>query len=348
MQDGITTVVGLDVGDRWSHHYAVELDSGVLVAEGRVCTTRKALGTLLDGLGRCRVALEVGTHSRWIRTLLADQGHEVLVANARELQFIWKSHNKQDRVDARKLALVARMDPRLLHPVRHRSAQAHNDLAVLRTRDQMVRTRSRLIVMVRGMVKSSGHRLPKCDSSVFALLMQDRLPGDLRPALEPVLRVIATLTTSIKECDCTIETIAATRYPETRVLMQVPGVGPLTSMAFVLVLEDPHRFAKSRQVPAAIGLVPRRDQSGETDKSLPISKAGDGLLRRLLVEAAQHILRDKGVDTDLRRWGMALAARGGGGVGKKRAVVAVARKLAVLLHRLWVTQAQYKPLRDAA
>jgi len=348
MTEGIRTVVGFDVGDLWSHHYVVDHSTGEVVMEGRVATTRKALERFFGSLERSRVALEVGTHSRWIQSLLLRLGHEAVVANARELQFIWKSHNKHDRVDARKLARVARLDPSLLHPVRHRSLETHQDLAVLRTRDQMVQVRTRLIVMVRGMVKAAGERLPSCHTSRFAEKMKDLVPEGLRSAIEPVLRVIAELSRSIKECDERVEALVTDRHPEARALRKVPGIGTLTALAFVLVLEDPHRFRKSREVGPALGLVPRRDQSGGSDKSLRITKCGDGMLRRLLVEAAQHILREQGQDTDLRRWGLALVRRNGVGVGKKRAVVAVARKLSVLLHHLWVTQEEYRPLRDAA
>jgi len=347
MQHGITAVVGLDVGDDWSHMYAVELATGEVLEEGRVRTRRDALREVFASRPPARVALEVGTHSRWMQALLLSLGHEVLVADARKLRMIWQGTNKQDRLDARSLARVARLDPQLLYPVRHRSAQAQSDLSLIRVRDQLVRTRVKLVTMVRSMVKATGERLPSCATDRFAERVAGVLPESLRESLEPVCALVAELSRAIARLDVRIEAVARARYPQVWPLTTVRGVAVLTALAYVLVLEDPARFARSRDVGPALGLVPRRDQSGATDRQLGITKTGDGLLRRLLVECAQHILREGSADSDLKRWGMAIAARGGG-KAKRRAVVAVARKVAVLLHRLWVTQEDYVPLRNSA
>lgn len=344
MDNGITRVVGVDVGDDWTHLCAVDLETGEVLDEGKVKTHRRALEGRFRCLPRSRVAMEVGGHSRWMSALLRSLGHEVVVANARKLRFIWQGTNKHDRLDARKLAKVARMDPYLLHPVRHRGPKAQGELSVIRARDQLVRVRTRLISMMRSMVKATGERLPRCSTECFAGRVETLLPESLREALEPVRTLVAALTASIKGYDALLETLARTDYPEVRALKAVPGVGSLTCLAMVLVLEDPGRFRKSREVGPALGLVPRRDQSGEVDRQLGITKTGDGLLRRLLVQCAQHILRSNSPDSDLKRWGLSIAARGGKRA-KRRAVVAVARKLAVLLHRLWVSQEPYRPLR---
>jgi transposase len=157
------------------------------------------------------------------------------------------------------------------------------------------------------------------------------------------LEQIGSLTQRIRDYERRLETICQERYPETELLRQVEGIGPLTALTFVLTLEDPYRFEKSRCVGAYLGLVPASDQSGDRDPQKRITKEGDEMLRRLLVGSAHYITGPFGSDSDLRRHGEKIASRGGKNA-KKRAAVAVARKLAVLLHRLWVSGEVYDPL----
>ena len=334
--------VGLDLGDRRCDLAMLDKE-GELVEESRIPTTAAALERRFAALARSRIALEVGPHSRWVSQLLEALGHEVLVANARKVRAIYHNPRKTDRCDAQTLARLARLDPSLLSPIRHRSAEAQADLAVLRSRDALVRSRTLLINHVRGTLKSFGARPPACSAEAFPARVASSLPEPLAAALSPVLDTIAALTGQIREYNRQIEALCQERYPQTRGLRAIGGVGPLTALAFVLTLEDPRRFAKSRHVGPALGLVPRRDQSGSHDPQLRITKTGDAFLRRLLVGAAQYILGPFGPDCDLRRWGLALAQRGGKNA-KKRAVVAVARKLAILMHRLWRTGQAYNPL----
>jgi transposase len=259
---------------------------------------------------------------------------------------ISRNPSKNDRADAEMLARVARVDPQLLSPIRHRSAEAQADLAVLRSRQALVRARTDLVNHVRGAVKSFGARLPKCSTDAFARKVQEAIPKALRSALLPVLETIERLTGDIRIFDRRVDKRCEEDYPATAALRQVAGVGPVTSLAYVLVLENPARFAKSRAVGSYLGLRPRQSDSGEQEPQLRITKGGDKMLRALLVQAAHYVLGPFGPDTDLRRWGLTLAARGGKNA-KKRAVVAVARKLAVLLHRLWVMGKAYDPLRRA-
>ena len=265
--------------------------------------------------------------------------------NPRKLRMIYKNDNKNDRVDAEWLARVARLDAKLLAPIRHRGAEAQADLALLRARDELVRSRTQHVNHVRGAVKSLGGRLLKCSTESFLKKSTPVIPEALRPALCPVLEMIGTLNAGIRGYDRSIEVMARDRYPKSRVLQQVPGVGALTAVAYMLILEDPHRFKKSRSVGAFLGLRPRKNQSSSQDPQLRITKAGDALLRRLLVGSAHYILGPFGPDCDLRRYGLAIAERGGRNA-KKRAVVAVARKLAVLLHRLWISGEVYEPFRS--
>jgi transposase len=333
--------VGLDLGDKFSYITIVDQD-GEMIEESRLPTSMASFQRKFSTLQPCRIAMEVGAHSRWASHLLKDLGHDVLVANARKLRAIYHNPRKGDRVDAETLARLARLDPNLLSPIHHRSPQAQADLAVLRSRDAIVRCRTLLINHTRDMVKASGSRLPSCSADSFAHKVAPDIPEPLRPALAPILDTIASLTQQIKSYDQKNEELCGERYPETRLLREISGVGPLTSLTFILTLEKPDRFRRSREVGPAIGLVPRRDQSGDQDPQLRITKTGDVYLRRLLVGSAQYILGPFGPDCDLRRWGLKLAERGGKNA-KKRAVVAVARKLSILLHRLWKTGEIYDP-----
>ncbi|MGH2356895.1 MAG: IS110 family transposase [Candidatus Limnocylindria bacterium] len=338
--------VGRDLGDRSTALCALDAQ-GEVVATERLRTTPAALERHFTALPHGRIVLEVGTHSPWVSRLLERLGHEVLVANARQLRLIYGSDRKSDRVDAETLARLGRLDPALLKPIRHRGAEAQGDLAQLRARDALVRTRTLLINHVRGAVKAWGARLPASSAPAFVGKVAPSVPPELRSALEPLLDLITALTPAIRGMERQLERVAPERYPETARLRQPSGVGLLTALGYGLTLEDPRRFRQSRAVGPYLGLCPRRDQSGERDAQWRITKRGDAMLRRLLVSGAQYILGPFGPDTDLRRWGLRLAARGGKNA-KKRAVVAVARKLATLLHRLWVSGAVYQPLRAAA
>ena len=337
--------IGLDLGDKASR-YCVLNGSGEIVAEDSIATTRKAMLEKFGGLRRCRIALEVGTHSPWLSRLLSSLGHEVIVANARQLQLISSSSRKDDRVDAQTLARVARVDPQLLRPIRHRSEEAQKHLMVIRIRAALLEARTALVNSARGLTKAMGERLPKCDADTVDMKTAAMLPTELSQLLRPLLEQIESLTNKIHQQDKEIEQIARDKYPETQLLRQVNGVGPLIALTFVLTVEDRERFGKSRDVGCYVGLRPKRSDSGERQPQLGISKEGDGYLRKLLVQGAQHILSRRGEASDLKRWGLKLAGHGGKNA-KKRAVVAVARKLAILLHRLWVTEKAYEPLRNS-
>jgi len=339
MNEHIT--IGMDLGDR--HHIIVVFDNqGNEIACERIANTKLALRKYFQRYPAATVAVEAGTHSPWISRELEQLGLVVYVGNPRKLRLIWDSHDKSDERDARILAMVCRLEPRLLWPVKHRNAQAYNDLELIKARDMLVQSRSKLINHVRSVVKSHGERLPGCSAASFARRVAQLLPTQLKDALSYLIETIADMSQRIVQLERKIEQLSKQCYPETQVLRQVAGVGPLTALAYVLTIEDPSRFSKSRMVGAYLGLTPRRDQSGASDKQLRISKAGNRYLRKLLVNCAHYILGRFGPDCDLRRFGLAIAARGGKNA-KKRAVVAVARKLAVLLHRLWATQLCYEP-----
>ncbi len=281
--------IGLDLGDKFTHFCILDAE-GSVSAEGRFRSTPDALREQFEGVSRCRIALEVGTHSRWVSGILEDLAHEVIVANARKVRLIKESDNKTDKMDARTLARLARVDPSLLSPISHRSQKLYPDLAKLRARDLLVRSRTKLINAVRGIVKATGARLPSCSTPAFAKKMVDELPTELRESLSPLIETISHLTQQIATYDRQLEIIAKNQYPETAKLRQVPGVGTITALQFVLTIEDPARFAKSRQVGSFLGLQPRQSQSGNRAPQLGISKAGVSGLRRILVQCAHYIL----------------------------------------------------------
>ena len=335
--------IGLDLGDTQSQLCALDA-AGEVTEEGRVRTTPEALRHRFGGMPSTRIAIETGTHSPWISRLLRKLGHEVIVANARELRLISENKNKTDKADAEYLARLARADPALLHPVDHRKQSSQSALEIIRARDSLVRARTSLINHVRGAVKSFGGRITGATAHSFHNKALESVPTELQEPIGHVLDCIGELSKKIKRFDKEIEKVGQEQYPVTQRLQQITGVGPLTALAFVLVLDDASRFRRSRTVGAYLGLTPRKDNSGKRNPELRITKAGDSLLRRLLVGSAHYILGPFGPDCDLRSYGESIAARGGK-FAKKRAVVAVARKLAVLLHRLWVSGEEYEPLR---
>jgi transposase len=334
--------LGLDVSDKYSHYCRLD-SSGAIIEEGRIRTTTASFRQHFTG-EPCRVVIEAGTHSPWIRRFFAEVGFEIIVANPRRVQLIGQATKKNDRSDAEVLARLGRMDPKLLAPITHRDLQAQADLAVIRGRHALINSRSLLINHVRGAVKAFGARLPACDAQSFHRRVRGILPPELEVALSPLLESIEHMTAEIKKMDHLILELIRTRYPQAKGLQQVAGVGPLISLSFILTIGDPSRFKKSREVGAYLGLVPRQRQSGDTSPQLRITKTGDSFLRYLLVNGSQYILGFRGPDCDLRRWGLLHAASGKN--ARKRAVVGVARRLAILLHHLLVTGEVYAPFRQ--
>lgn len=343
MSQNSSLFTGLDVGDRKCEICVIDAD-GELVRADKVSTTQQGLERFFSAQPRMRIVLEVCTHSPWISRQLEQMGHEVLVANARRLKAIHSSKKKTDKVDAELLARIGRLDPRLLQPIKHRGMPCQRALSLLRSRDLLVNTRTNLINHVRGTVKSYGYRIPKGATYSFAKRTEG-LPAEVREPLQPVIDTIAKVSAEIRLYEHKLACLAELEFPETLQLRQIVGVGLLTALGFVALIEDPHRFAKNRDVGAYLGLCPRLSQSGESLKLGRITKSGDALMRKLLVQASHHILGRWGVDSDLRRWGLRKLAQNGG--NRKRVITAMARKLAVLLLSLWKSGEKYEPLRQA-
>lgn len=341
--------IGLDLGDR--KHAVCVLDAkGEILKQETITNSRGSLVALSRRCPGALVAMEVGMHSPWTSRFLKELGHRVLVANPRKVHAIYKNVRKSDRNDAELLARMARSDEKLLSPVEHVSEEMQRDLLQIKLRDNLVRQRVDIISSVRFTLKSLGIKLPSPNSDAFARKARIELKREHSETLaliEPSLCVLDGMTEQIRALEKSIAAMAAEKYPESEFLSQVGGVGLLTSLTFILTIGDPTRFRRKRDVAAFLGLVPRRDQSGETDKQLRISKAGNTYLRKLLVGCAQHILGPFGQDSALRRKGLKLTEKGGPRA-KRKAVVAVARNLAVLLLTLWHDEAIYQPNHRAA
>src|SRR6201987_70723 len=301
--------IGVDLGDRWSF-YCVLDEAGKIILEQKVATTPEAMKQTFGKIPRSLIALETGTNSPWVSRVLTELGHAGIVAHAQKVELITKSNRKDDRHDARTLARLARIDPELLGPVRHRSAKAQIHLTVIRARAELGRGRTALENAAGGLVKSYGQRLPKRGTSQVSRELAAALSTELRDVLEPLLKEIESLNERIKEYDERMEKIAKESYPHVELLTQVKGVGTQIALTYVLTIEDPYRFLKSREVGCFLGLKPGRRDSGESKPQKGISKAGDRYLRTMMVQGAHYILGPFGEDSDLRRWGRKLAERG--------------------------------------
>jgi len=343
MKKHITKTIGCDLGEKYSHLCVLDI-SGEVIERARIKTSQAGFRKWFAGRVSTTVIIEVGTHSRWVQQQLNKLGHEVIVANARQVRLIYHGKRKNDRIDAEKLARLGRMDRKLLCPIQHRTEATHTALTFLRCRDHLVEMRTEMVNHVRGVTKSFGLRISKGYSSTFCRRARETLSENLLLALEPLLCCIEELNKRIKQYETTISKMAEDSRGA-QAILAIHGVGELTAMAFILTLEDPTRFEKSRDVGPYLGLVPQQRQTGNSDPELRISKAGDGFVRKLLVNCAQYILGPFGRDSDLRRYGIRLIGRGGKNA-KKKAVIAVARKLAVLMHRLWKTGEVYEPLHN--
>ncbi len=344
-----SSIIGVDLGD--SKHAICVIDKhGMILKEFSIANTRKQLDKLAQNYPNSLIAMEVGTHSPWVSRLLESHGATVLVANARKLRAIYQNERKSDVRDAQMLAKLARVDPDLLHPIHHSEHDTQVDFLPLKMRETLVRQRVCVINSIRGSLKALGIRLPSCSSKSFdtqAKKYLEKNHPELLESLSPMLDNLTRIKAQIKGYDKQIDTLIATKYAPAQRVQQIGGVGPITALTFVLTIERADRFADPRSVGAYLGLVPRRDQSGDTDKQLPISKTGNHFLRKLLVQCAQYKLGHFGQDSDLRRYGENLYKTKGSKAAKRKAVIAVARKLSVLMLTLWQRDCDYEPLKNA-
>lgn len=324
--------VGFDVSEKTIEIFAVcgtETSKGSCKIDNNHDAIKKFLSTFKDPSRVC-VVMETGTHSLWMSELIKGLGFEVIVAHARDLALIYRSDRKNDQLDAEKLARLAQADRKLLHPVKHMTLERQTDLTVLKARDLVVRQRTQLINTIRGLLRAAGHKLIEEEYSTRTIKKCcSALPEYMRPAIMPLLQQICYLDLAIKEYDRLVRKLCK-KYPATKILQQITGVGELTSLAFVLIVGDPNRFDNAARLCAYLGVVPKQDQSGDTDKQLGITKKGNKLGRKLLIQAAHYILGPFGTDSELRSYGLRIQARGGK-IAKKKSYVAVARKLVTVM-----------------
>lgn len=341
-------VIGIDLGNAKHAICVMSHVTGKIIDERNITNHRESLRRLSKKYPSALMVMEVGSHSPWISRFLENLGHEVLVANPRRMRAIFENDRKCDLYDARMLGKIARFDRELLYPIKHQSERAQRDLLQIKLRDSLVRRRVDMISSVRGTLKSLGVLLKSPSTQSFTRYARKTLCEEYQRELdlvEPILKALDSISEQIKALDKDLAELAATHYPETERLMAINGVGVLNSLTFVLVVGDPERFLDSRDVGAYLGLVPKRDQSGDVDKELRISRKGDAYLRRMLVGCGNYIIGPFGADCDLRRRGLSLTGRGGS-KAKKKATIAVARKLAVLMLTLLKTGENYDKDRN--
>ncbi len=337
--------IGMDLGVRSTSFCSVD-QSGSILDEGVLTSAKEEMGALFKNEPTSRVVIEASGPSRWVAALAAEHGHEVVVANPREFKLISQSHRKTDRNDARILADFGQFRPKLLKPVKLRGLKCQIARTTLTARSHGVRQRTLVIKLIRAQVRNLGESLPTCGAAYFSKKSKDLIPAVLRTSLDPLFHVLEAMMQTIATYDQEIKRLCEDGFPEAEVLRQVNGVGPNTALAFIATVEDPDRFAKSRNVGAYVGLVSKSRSSGSKDPQLRISKRGDKVLRRLLVTSATYICGPRSKDSDLKRFALRLQERGGQS-SKAKARIAVARKLSVLLHRLLVTGEVYEPLRNS-
>jgi transposase len=268
--------IGLDLGDRTSR-YCILNEAGEVVSEGQLLTTQTGLNALFEKMPSSRVALEVGTHSPWVSRQIGGLGHEVIVANPHKVKRITQSVRQNDRIDAQKLARLARVDPQLLAPIRHRGAEAPADLAVIRARAELVAARTGLINCARGLAKPMGERLQKCAADQVEEALAQPLSAAAQVVIGPLLKSVEAIREQMGVYDRKIEEIAQ-RYPEAELLTQVYGVGTLIALTYILTIEDAQRFPHSRDVGAFLGIQPQA--AGQRRQP---ARAGDQQNRRSFV-----------------------------------------------------------------
>lgn len=327
---------GIDLHQKHSEICILD-ETGAVVERVTISTTRTGLDRYFGKSEPMRVAMEAGGSSPWVSRLIAGHGHDVVVCSPRRVRLIAESTNKNDREDAEVLAHLVRLDPAFLKPIQHRSEEAQRSRAKLLVRRALIDARTSWINQVRGILRSFGFRVAGKNADTFASRVDlMKLPTELALVLEPLLQQIDLVSDQIERCNNELEELGAS-IPEVAHLAEIPGVGLIVALYFVLTIDDPTKFRRSRDVPAFFGLRPSMRESADVSSYGRITKEGDPEMRRLLVQAALALMNSKR-DTALKRWATELEARR----GKAKARVALARKLAVLMHRLWVTGETYQ------
>jgi transposase len=329
--------IGIDIGDKINTVCVLNND-GEIIQECEVENTGQEMHDFFIEYPNARVAIEACSHSLWLHDLLVRLGCQVFVGNPRKLRIISSSSRKNDKNDSRLLARLVRSDLDLLYPIVVRDILTQQDMVIIKTRTMLIKTRGDLVRHIRGIIKPFGLKLPKdVTTDNFHDKVKEHLSKELLPILKHTIKSIKDLSIQIKNLDKKIDSLINKKYPEAMLLQTIDGIGPITALTFILIMGDPKRFEKSRDVGAYFGLVPRQDQSCTIDKSLPITKEGDSCMRSLLVNCSHHILGRYGKDTQIRRHGLKVMGQDENKIRKKKAVIAVARKLSVLMHSMLIS-----------
>lgn len=336
----VEAYAGLDVSDKLTHVCVTDA-SGLVLWAGSCATDPEVIARTLKSRapGLARVILETGPLSAFLYHGLVERGVPAICVCARHAKGVLSARvNKSDPHDAEGLSQMARTG--WFKAIRIKDEATHMDRARLKIRDQLIDARQAMAGQLRGLLKLFGLRLGQATTPgkrrerLEALFAQK---PELAPILGPLIESIEALEVQIARSSRAL-VAAAQADPVTARLMTAPGVGPITALVFKTSIEDPGRFARGEDAGAFAGLAPRRNQSGERDCKGRISKAGDPMLRSALYEAANCLLARVKRPCALRDWGQKLAQA----KGPKRARVAVARKLAILLHRLWLSQTEFR------
>lgn len=331
------THVGIDVHQKYSQVCELSLN-GVVESECQIPTTRSSLNRWFGKRDDLRIVVESSGVSRWVVRVLKEMGHEVTVVNPRRVRLIAESTLKTDRIDAEVLARLSCFGEGLLPTVYQRSEESANVQTRLRVRSTLVRSKVAMVNSLKGSLRNRGYRLRgQAIRRVIANLVAMELPSELRQSLDPLVEALLEVDERLRAVNAEIRE----ECQENRLLKRlqtVPGVGPVVSLAYVSWIDDPTRFRSSRQVGPYLGLRPKVRRSAEFEFRGRITREGNPELRRLLTQAAHCFLRTQ-QDSALKQWALDLEKR----AGKKKAIVALARKLAVLMHRLWVTGHDFEP-----
>ena len=332
--------VAIDLHDEYSQ-ICVMNQAREILAEAKVPTTRAALVDFFKQRQRCRVIYEAGPHALWVSELLRELGHEPLACHPRRLRLIAESRNKNDRVDAELLARLSLSDLELIKPIQQRSRATLEQRSVVRARAALVATQTQLRTMLRGLVKPFGVRIAGGKKRGVAELAKAELPWLARESVDAILQTLDTIATNISVLTERVEQLS-TSHPAAARMQTIPGVGPLVALAYIQTLEDPARFA-SADVGPYLGLSPsNRSSAGKKLAPKERGRPGDPYLRSLLLQASWTLINSRS-QSDLAKWGRALVER----VGAQKGAFGLARKLATLMHHLWLYE-QDLPHRQLA
>ena len=318
-------------------------DAGEKTCEMTIPTTKSALKRHFETLEPARIIIEAGSYSLWVNRLLSSFDHKVIVANPRKVRLIAESTLKNDRVDAEVLARLGRSDPHFLCPITPRGPESQLTRGYLKVRAALVKTRTLEINSVRGLLRSWGFSFSAGYPAKFCeRVLQSNLPSELLDMVTPLIESILAVQAQIANCEQELKR-RANAIPTVRNLMSMPGIGPIISLAFFASIDQPERFPKSRQIGSYLGFRPSLRESGGKRRMGPISKEGDQELRALLVQGAYSLMRSQ-KESALKEWATKLGER----IGRKKAIVALARKMGVILHHLWITGQPFQPFPQAS